>query len=169
MKLKNNGFTLLELIIVIVIVGILSIVSVNFYEYSVEKARLTEALSTLKTIADANTLYYLEHQVWVDDISQLHLQIEGEYKEIGSGNRKRNRIETKYFIYAVNGDSANSNTIATANRKPFEERYWISYSAYPDRNNPEKGHYTVNGSATYNKSKEVDKKLIKQYLDKYSS
>ena len=123
MKIQKKGFTLVEL--VIVIVGILSIVSVPIYQYHVEKSYLTEALTMLRAIADANTLYYLEKHTWTNDIRELDVSIDGDISLIDD----LYRIETKNFVYACAGDSATSNTIATVNRKPFKERYWFSFSA----------------------------------------
>ena len=53
MKTQKKGFTLVELVIAIVIIGILSIVSVPMYQLHVEKARVAEAIANLRAIADA--------------------------------------------------------------------------------------------------------------------
>ncbi len=164
MKKQIKGFTIVELVIAIVIVAILSIVSVPIYQYHVERARLTEALTVLRAIADANTLYYLENKTWITDITELPIQLEGNVIELDG----MNRIETQYFIYAACGDSATSNTIATVNRKPFKERYWFSFAASPNKKDPKLGKYVFNGDATYNKSKNIDKELVKKYKDIYS-
>ena len=163
MKIRENGFTLIELIIAIILVGILAIVSVSIYRYNAEEAYLTEAFTVLRSIADANTIYYIEHQTWVNDIRILPIQIEGEitYRD------NLWRIENKNFIYACAGDSATSNTIATVNRKPFKERYWFSFAATPSKKAPKLGKYEVTGDATYVKSKRVDKVLVEEYKTKY--
>ncbi len=163
MKILNKGFTLVELIVVIILVSILAIISVPIYQYNTEKAYLTEAFTTLRAIADANTVYYIEHQTWVSDIRILPIQVEGTF--IYKDNMWR--IENKNFIYASAGDSSTSNTIATVNRKPFKERYWFSFAAVPNKKTPKLGKYEVTGDATYNKSKKVDKVLVDQYKARY--
>ena len=57
---KSKGFTLVELIIVIVIVGILSIVAVPIYRGYTKKAIATEAKALLGSIATAEKVYYAE-------------------------------------------------------------------------------------------------------------
>lgn len=163
--MKNQkGFTLVELIIVIVILAILTIVTVPFYQYHVEKAKITEALSMLKTIADANVAYYLEHNTWCSDIRDLDIEIGGVETTLDG----MVRIETENFIYACAGDKSTSKTIATVNRKPFKKRYWFSFAATPSKEKPQLGKYTVTGDATYADSQVIDKMLVKHYLDKYN-
>lgn len=160
----KKGFTIVELVIVIVIVSILTAIAVPVYQNHVEKANLTEALAVLRAIADANTLYYMEHLTWTNDIRQLDIQIEGTTALVDG----LYRVETKNFIYACAGDSATSNTVATVNRKPFKERYWFSLSASPNKKTPKIGKYEFTGDATYSKSKQVDKTLVKYYKDKFA-
>ena len=60
--IKNkNGFTLVELVIVIVIVGILSVISVPIYRGYVEKAMMTEGKVLIGAIAKAELAYHVEH------------------------------------------------------------------------------------------------------------
>ncbi len=65
---NRKGFTLVELIIVIVIVGILSIVAVPVYKGYTRKAMGTEGKALLSAIITAEKIYYAEH---------------GHYKDIG--------------------------------------------------------------------------------------
>ena len=58
---KKTGFTLVELIITVIIVGILSIVSVNAYKVLVMKAVASEGVALMGAIARAERLYYGEH------------------------------------------------------------------------------------------------------------
>ena len=56
----QSGFTLVELMIVVIIVGILSAVAVPAYMGGVEKAKLSEAKASLGTIKTSMDLYYVE-------------------------------------------------------------------------------------------------------------
>ena len=58
---KQRGFTLIELLVVVLIIGILSAVALPQYQKAVEKARLTEALSTLSNLSQGIDLWALEN------------------------------------------------------------------------------------------------------------
>ena len=58
---KRKGFTLIELVIVIVIVGILCIVAVPIYRGYTRKAMATEGKTLLGTVMTAQKIYYTEH------------------------------------------------------------------------------------------------------------
>ena len=58
---KAKGFTLVELVIVIVIVGILSIVAVPLYRGYTRKAMATEGKSLLGSIQTSEKVYFTEY------------------------------------------------------------------------------------------------------------
>jgi len=58
---NQKGFTLVELMIVIVIVGILAAVAVPIYTGNVKKAKQSECDAALGTIRTALRVYYAEH------------------------------------------------------------------------------------------------------------
>jgi type IV pilus assembly protein PilE len=55
---RVKGFTLIELMIVIVIVGILAAIAIPSYENSVKKSKRADAQSALLTFANAMERYY---------------------------------------------------------------------------------------------------------------
>ena len=60
--MKNKkGFTLIELLVVVLIIGILASIAFPQYRKSVEKARLSEALETIKSIEDSIGRLLLEY------------------------------------------------------------------------------------------------------------
>ena len=61
MKGNNVGFTLLEVLIVVLVIGILTAVAVPQYQKAVLKSRFSSLMPTTKAIRDGNEVYYMEH------------------------------------------------------------------------------------------------------------
>ena len=60
--MNRKGFTLIELIIVIVIVGILSVIAVPVYRGYIEKAIMSEGKTLLGAIGKAELAYHVQHR-----------------------------------------------------------------------------------------------------------
>lgn len=60
-KKRSAGFTLVELMIVIIIVGVLAAAAVPIYRAYVRRARASEAKATIGLIKSAEEVYYAEH------------------------------------------------------------------------------------------------------------
>ena len=94
----KKGFTLVELVIVIVIVGILSVISVPIYRGYVEKAMITEGKVLLSAIGKAELAYHVEHGYFLnvsgydEYVSDLDIDLRGNkyfkefYTQSGSGS-----------------------------------------------------------------------------------
>lgn len=67
MKNNKRGFTLIEVLVVVLIIGILAAVAVPQYQKAVTKARLTEWVTTVKALSQAIDLYVLENG-WPDEV-----------------------------------------------------------------------------------------------------
>ena len=73
--IKNNAFTLVEVIIVAVIVGILAGIVLPQYTKAVERNRSKEAKTNLRLIAAAEQQYYMEYSAYTatsSSISQIN-------------------------------------------------------------------------------------------------
>lgn len=63
MKLQKKGFTLVELIVVVVIVGILTGLAISRYRLMTIKSKISEAVVFMKYIQNLANVYYNEHGV----------------------------------------------------------------------------------------------------------
>ncbi|MFH1094100.1 MAG: type II secretion system protein [Candidatus Omnitrophota bacterium] len=61
---KSAGFTLIELITVVVVIGILVTIALPNYARSVERSRCTFALNNLKAMRSAAIIYFRETQTF---------------------------------------------------------------------------------------------------------
>ncbi|MEK6727608.1 MAG: type IV pilin-like G/H family protein [Candidatus Omnitrophota bacterium] len=71
----RKGFTLLELIVVIIILGILATLGFTQYTRVVEKGRTAEAKTILGTIRSAQEAYKLENGVYTGTIGNLSVEV----------------------------------------------------------------------------------------------
>ena len=58
---QQRGFTLIELMIVVIVVGVLAAVAIPMYQIVPERSRSTEAVSALGLIRKAMRIHYAEH------------------------------------------------------------------------------------------------------------
>ena len=72
---RLGGFTLIELLVVVLIIGILASVAIPQYEVAVKKSRLSAALPLVKTLADAEEVYFIAHGVYTAKISNLDVDM----------------------------------------------------------------------------------------------
>jgi len=63
---KNSGFTLLEIIIVIIIVGVLASIALPKFFRTVEYSRSTEALSSMNSIRQSIERCYLQRSAYTN-------------------------------------------------------------------------------------------------------
>ena len=72
---RFNGFSLMEVMIVVVIIGILAALAYPNLEKYLKRARQTEAKTNLSAIYTAQKIYFSLHQSYVDDINELDLSL----------------------------------------------------------------------------------------------
>ncbi|MFV7673571.1 pilin [Neisseria meningitidis] len=91
MNTLQKGFTLIELMIVIAIVGILAAVALPAYQDYTARAQVSEAILLAEDQKSAVTEYYLNHGIWPGDNSSAGVatssKIKGKYvKEVKVAN-----------------------------------------------------------------------------------
>ena len=74
-KEQRGGFTLIELLVVVLIIGILAAVALPQYQKAVERSKATQALSLIKSAAQAAEAYHLANGDWAQSFDELAIDI----------------------------------------------------------------------------------------------
>ena len=69
----RSGFTIVELVVVVVIIGILAALALPQYIKTVERARQSEAMANLAAIKGAQVRYYLENANYTTNFDNLDI------------------------------------------------------------------------------------------------
>jgi len=75
MKENKKGFTLLELLVVVVIIGVLAAIALPQYRKAVAKAELAQIISAVKSIKQAQDRYYLANDSYADNLDELDITV----------------------------------------------------------------------------------------------
>ena len=76
---SNTGFSLVELMIVVAIIGVLAAVAVPQYQRYVDRSRSAEAQSVLGTLHKHQKLFYIENKHYHPGIEFIEYHPEGPY------------------------------------------------------------------------------------------
>ena len=68
----NKGFTLIELLVVVLIIGILAAIALPQYTKAVERSRMAEAVQVLGDLATAQSIFYMQHNAFANDLGDLN-------------------------------------------------------------------------------------------------
>ena len=105
--MSKRGFTLIELIVVVIILSILVSLAMPQYTMTVERSRSAEARRILGTIREAELAYFLEYEAYSASLTNLRLS------GIPTGCQA-----THYFTYAPATTGTTVATRCTSGGKP---------------------------------------------------
>ena len=71
----EKGFTLIELLVVVLIIGILAAIAVPQYQKTVEKSRGAEALTIMRSLAQAIQVYHLANGTYPTSLEELDITV----------------------------------------------------------------------------------------------
>jgi type IV pilus assembly protein PilA len=109
----NSGFTLLELLVVIVITGILAAIALPAFLSRVNSAKQAEAKVSIGSLNRAQQAYYIEHAAFSRDIFKLGIAVQ----------------QTANYQYSVSAGEGESAAVQHAESKLENLRPYVGMSA----------------------------------------
>jgi prepilin-type N-terminal cleavage/methylation domain-containing protein len=104
----RRGFTLIEISLVLVLVGILATMALFTYRMMINKARMTQAKTVLGHLAKTEATYFSDHDRYTDNIVLLDFDpVKYDYYQVSVvlDNDAKNYIGTATGIGIMTGDS----------------------------------------------------------------
>ncbi len=121
-----RGFTLIEIALVLLLIGILATMAVYTYHMMVNKARMTQAKTSLRHLVKTETIYFSDHSRYTQDISLLNFGSMGYNYYVVSVQVQDNGmtyIGTAEGVGAMKGDRwhvTNNRELYQDNTSPFK-------------------------------------------------
>lgn len=125
MKIDKRGFTLLELLVVIIILGILSSIALPQYIQTLEKARSGEALVNVGSIRQSLDRYWYQNNL---DLTGARLPIDGTASNLDIDNP--NALTERFYTYSVSnlsGPNLPRSYTVTASRTKAGQYYVVMW------------------------------------------
>ena len=121
--MRRKGFTLLEVLIVVIMIGILASIALPQYASTIEKARSAEAIINIYSIKVMLDAYWYDHGL---DLTGATLPVDGSQGTLTLNNP--NAVENTDYTYTVSGLSGPGQErayIITATRTVGEQNYTL--------------------------------------------
>ena len=119
---SNKAFTLIEILVVVLIIGILAAIAVPKYQKSVITSQYSTIKELTNSIAQAEKIYYLANGSYTDNFNDLDIDMPGD---------KLNNSTNSNYVYPW-GDcvvSVINEKVAYCNHTKANMRYQIYFSS----------------------------------------
>ncbi len=115
---RRKGFTLVEIMLVVAIIGVLAAIAVPSFQKYIYRAQRNEALTNLKGIYTTQTSFFHENGLYGATFDEIGFEISGAQVV------DPNTVQSVYYVYTMfsmtegGQPGANFQAIATANLDP---------------------------------------------------
>ena len=116
----RRGFTLIEISLVLVLIGILAAIAITSYRSMINKARMTQAKTVLGHLTKTETIYFSDHERYTDNIMLLDFDpVKYNYYEVSVvlDNDAQNYTGTATGVGVMAGDR----WYVTKDRNPYQD------------------------------------------------
>ncbi|MEZ4287718.1 MAG: prepilin-type N-terminal cleavage/methylation domain-containing protein [Polyangiales bacterium] len=111
MTRRNAGFTLIELMLAVAIIGVLAAIGMPTYVRYTQKSKRSEAYIALGAIGEAQEIYYEEHHAYAKSFDGLLFDISHHGTRVSA-----NVIQGPIYTYTLSsGDGYDWYVLATSN------------------------------------------------------
>jgi prepilin-type N-terminal cleavage/methylation domain-containing protein len=104
----KRGFTLIEIALVLVLIGILSTIAIYTYRMMINKARMTQAKTVLDHLTKTQAVYFSDHERYTDNVFLLGYDpVKYDYYVVSVvlDNDAKNYTGTATGVGIMSGDS----------------------------------------------------------------
>ena len=114
----SRGFTLIEVMLVVLLAGVLAVVAMPFYKGYKERARVAQAVNDITAISAAATNYWIDNRAYPSSLADIGLAAKLDpwgypyaYYNIDAGGKggarkdhALNPLNTDFDVYSVGAD-----------------------------------------------------------------